>query len=119
MVNRSVVSVAAAVVARRRVVVTDWAGDHAGMQTRMLTITNPRGLHARACAGLADIAKRYRCRLFLVRKGRRVSARNIVAVMMLTATIGATVRIEADGPDETVAIREIAALFRDGLGERR
>jgi len=36
----------------------------------------------------------------------------------MPATLGATVRIEAEGPDEAVAIREIAALFRDGLGER-
>ena len=38
---------------------------------------------------------------------------------MLTAVVGATVRIEADGPDEDVAIRAIAALLHDGLGERR
>jgi phosphotransferase system HPr-like phosphotransfer protein len=39
--------------------------------------------------------------------------------MLVTASIGATVRIEADGPDEAVAIREIATLFQDGFGERR
>jgi len=39
--------------------------------------------------------------------------------MLLTASVGATVRIEAEGPDEEVAIREIATLFHDGLGERR
>jgi phosphocarrier protein HPr len=89
------------------------------MQTCQLRIANPRGLHAEACARIVDIAERCRCKLFLVRKGRRVSARNIVAVMMLTASIGVTVRIEADGPDERAAIREIAALFHDGLGERR
>jgi len=89
------------------------------MQTRRLQIANPRGLHAEACARIVQIAKHCQCSLFLVRNGRRVSARNIVAVMMLTASIGATVRIEADGPDEGVAIREIAALFHDGLGERR
>jgi phosphocarrier protein len=88
------------------------------MQTRLLKIANPRGLHARACARIVAIAKSCRCNLFLVRNGRRASARNIVAVMMMTATIGASVRIEAEGPDEAVAIREIAALFRDGLGER-
>jgi phosphocarrier protein len=88
------------------------------MQTRMLKIANPGGLHTRACAHIADIAKRCRCSLVLVRNGRRVSARNVVAVMMLTATLGATVRIEADGPDEAAAIRAIAALFLDGLGER-
>jgi len=37
----------------------------------------------------------------------------------VTASIGATVRVEADGPDEQFAIREIATLFHDGLGERR
>jgi phosphocarrier protein len=54
-----------------------------------------------------------------VAKGRRINARNIVAVMLLTASMGVTVRIEASGPDEAVAIREIATLFRDGSGERR
>jgi phosphocarrier protein HPr len=89
------------------------------VQTRRLVIGNPRGLHARACAEIVNIAQRCRCKLSLVVKGRRVSARSIVAVMMLTASVGTTVRIEADGPDEEVAIREIATLFHDGLGERR
>ena len=89
------------------------------MQSRRLVISNPRGLHAQACARIVNIAQRCRCNLFLVAKGRRVSARSIVAVMLLTASVGATVRIEADGPDEAVAIREIATLFHDGLGERR
>jgi phosphocarrier protein len=89
------------------------------MQTRKIRITNPRGLHARACARIVDIATHCRCNLSLVCKGRRVSARNIVAVMMVTASIGVTVRVEADGPDEQFAIREIATLFHDGLGERR
>jgi phosphocarrier protein len=51
-------------------------------------------------------------------KGRRASARNIVAVMLLTASVGTTVRLETDGPDEVAAMREIAALFHDGFGER-
>ena len=88
------------------------------MQIRKLKIANPRGLHAEACARIVDIAKRCRCKLVLVRNGRRVNARNIVAVMMLTASIGATVRIEAEGPDESLAIQEIATLFSDGYGER-
>ena len=89
------------------------------MQTQKFIISNPRGLHAEACAKIVKIAKRCRCNLFLIRNGRRVSARNIVAVMLLTSAIGATVRVEAEGPDEALAIREIATLFHDGLGERR
>jgi phosphocarrier protein HPr len=89
------------------------------MQTRKLIIGNPRGLHAQACARIVDIAKRCHCNLSIVGDGRRVSARSIVAVMMLTASVGTTMRIEADDPDEEVAVREIAMLFHDGLGERR
>jgi phosphocarrier protein HPr len=88
------------------------------MQIFELAIINPLGLHARACAKLVEIDSRFRCNVSLVVKGRRASARNIVAVMLLGASVGATVRLEVDGPDEALAMREIAALFRDGFGER-
>ena len=89
------------------------------MQTIRFVVASPHGLHAQACARIVRIAQRCRCKLSLIAKGRRVSARNIIAVMLLTATMGATVRIEADGPDESGAIRDIATLFHDGFGERR
>jgi phosphocarrier protein HPr len=88
------------------------------VQIYELAIINPLGLHARACAKLVQIASRFRCNVSLVVKGRRASARNIVAVMLLGASLGATVRLEVDGPEEAVAMREIAALFHDGFGER-
>lgn len=88
------------------------------MLTRVVSIINPLGLHARACAKLVHIASRFRSNVSLVVRGRRASARNIVAVMLLTAAVGATVRVEVEGPDEAEAMREIAALFHDGFGER-
>jgi phosphocarrier protein len=65
-----------------------------------------------------QIASKFRSTVSLTVKGRRASARNIMAVMLVTASVGATVRIEVDGPDEAQAMRAIAALFHDGLGER-
>lgn len=88
------------------------------MLTRVVSIVNPLGLHARACAKLVHIASRFRSNVSLVVRGRRASARNIVAVMLLTAAVGANVRVEVEGPDEAEAMREIAALFHDGFGER-
>jgi phosphocarrier protein HPr len=88
------------------------------MLTRVVSIINPLGLHARACARIVQIASKFRSTVSLSVKGRRASARNIVAVMLLTASVGATVRIEVDGPDEAEAMRAIAALFHDGFGER-
>jgi phosphocarrier protein len=88
------------------------------MLTRVVSVVNPLGLHARACARIVGIASRFRSNVSLVVKGKRASARNIVAVMLLTASVGATVRVEVDGPDEVQAMKAIAALFHDGLGER-
>jgi phosphocarrier protein HPr len=88
------------------------------MLTRVVSIVNPLGLHARACARIVQIASKFRSTVSLPVKGRRASARNIVAVMLLTASVGTQVRIEVDGPDEAEAMRAIAALFHDGLGER-
>lgn len=88
------------------------------MQIRLIPIANPLGLHTRACARIVQIASKFRSTVWLQVKGKRASARNIMAVMLLTATVGATVRIEVDGPDEAEAMKAIAALFHDGLGER-
>src|SRR4030095_10530750 len=88
------------------------------MQTRVVSVINPLGLHARACARIVAIASKFRSTVSLSVKGRRASARNIVAVTLLTASVGATARIEIDAPDEAEAMRAIAALFHDGFGER-
>jgi phosphocarrier protein len=88
------------------------------MLTRVVAVVNPQGLHARACARIVAIASKFRSTVSLTVRGRRASARNIVAVMLLTAAMGASVRIEVEGPDEAEAMREIAALFHDGFGER-
>ncbi len=88
------------------------------MQTRTIAISNRLGLHARACSKIVQIASRFRSNVSLVVKGKRASARNIAAVMLITASVGTTVRLEVDGPDEVQAMRAITALFHDGLGER-
>jgi len=68
---------------------------------------------------MVTIASRLRCNVSIVFKGRRASARGIVAVMLLSASVGTVARLEVDGPEEAVAMRAIAALFRDGLANGR
>ena len=86
------------------------------MQIREIPVTNPQGLHARASARVVALAARFRCNIWLVVAGRRASARSIVAVMLLAASMGATVRVEADGPDEQAAMAAFVQLFDTGLG---
>jgi phosphocarrier protein HPr len=89
------------------------------MLIQEVVVSNRLGLHAWACAKVVEIASRFRCEVTLIAGGRRASARSIVAVMLLSASMGNVVRLEADGPDEARAMREVAALFHEGFGERR
>jgi phosphocarrier protein HPr len=88
------------------------------MEKREIEITNRSGLHARAAAKVVHLASQFRCRVAIVCAGRRASARSIVAVMLLAASVGSTVVVEADGPDELAAMTAMAALIEDGFGER-
>ena len=48
---------------------------------------------------------------------RAVDGKSILSLMMLAATQGTTVSLEADGADEADAIAALVALFEDGFGE--
>jgi phosphocarrier protein HPr len=88
------------------------------MLIQEVVVRNRLGLHAWACAKVVEVASRFRCEVFLAVGARRASARNIIAVMLLSASVGSVVRLETDGPDEARAMREVAALFQEGFGER-
>ena len=80
-------------------------------------ITNKLGLHARASAKLTQVASGYQCEVWLERNGRRVNAKSIMGVMMLAAAKGTSIGIEANGPDETAAMRALMALIANYFEE--
>ncbi|MCM0608708.1 MAG: HPr family phosphocarrier protein [Ideonella sp. WA131b] len=82
-----------------------------------ITISNKLGLHARASAKLTKLAGSYRSEIHLSRNGRRVNAKSIMGVMMLAAGLGASIEIEADGPDEAEAMDALRLLIDSRFGE--
>ncbi|HEX2390296.1 MAG TPA: HPr family phosphocarrier protein [Casimicrobiaceae bacterium] len=89
------------------------------MQTLDIGITNRLGLHARAAAQIVRLASQFRCSVWLIVNGRRASARSMVAVMMLAASMGSTITLETSGPDEGAAMVAMVQLIGDGFGETR
>ncbi|CAG1005962.1 HPr-like protein Crh [Burkholderiales bacterium] len=88
------------------------------MQVREIRLRNARGLHARVAARIVKVTGRFRSKVVLIVGERRANARNIMAVMMLAAAMGTTVRLEIEGPDEQAAIEAVSAVLV-APGERR
>ena len=83
------------------------------MKTRQVTVSNTLGLHARRAAQVVHVASRFTSSVSLAFKGKTANARNIIAVMLLAASVGATILIEANGPDETEALDALSSLLGD------
>ena len=80
-------------------------------------IINKLGLHARASAKLTQLASGFDSEVWMEKGSRRVNAKSIMGVMMLAASQGTWVTVEAAGNDEEAAITAIETLIRDRFGE--
>jgi len=87
------------------------------MQQRKLTIVNRLGLHARAAAKLVTLCTRYVSDVVIVANGKRANARHFIAILLLSASMGVQVSVEASGPDEVEAISAVTRLISTGFGE--
>ena len=86
--------------------------------TRTVTITNKRGLHARAAAKFVMMAERFDASVDVVRDGQSVPARSIMGLMMLGAGKGATIELRAEGWDAKEALDALVALVESGFDEQ-
>jgi phosphocarrier protein HPr len=80
-------------------------------------IINKLGLHARASTKLTQTASQFKAEIWLERNTRRVNAKSIMGVMMLAASKGSKVALEAIGPDEAEALEALVALINNRFGE--
>jgi phosphocarrier protein len=80
-------------------------------------IVNKKGLHARASAKLVEAAARFKSEITVAKDGNEVSARSIMGLMMLGASLGSEIHIKAEGPDADLAISAILALVEAKFGE--
>ncbi|CAG7596205.1 HPr family phosphocarrier protein [Candidatus Vallotia tarda] len=87
------------------------------MLQKEVTIINKLGLHARASAKLTELARNFRCAIWISRHEQRINAKSIIGVMLLAAGINSSITIETEGPDEKLAMNAILALIADKFGE--
>jgi phosphotransferase system HPr (HPr) family protein len=79
--------------------------------SRKLTLTNKRGLHARAATKLVQCCQPFAAQITVSRGAQQADAGNIMALLMLGAPCGTELEISAEGADAEAALKAIEALF--------
>jgi phosphocarrier protein HPr len=92
-------------------------GSKADRIKREIVIRNSRGLHARASAKFVKCAEQFEADIWVSREGQSVPATSIMGLMMLAAHPGASILVEADGPDASAALDALAELVAGKFGE--
>ncbi len=82
-------------------------------------VPNRLGMHARPATILAETAGQYACAISVRRDdgGESVDAKSIMQLMMLAATQGTTLIIEASGDGAQDAVTRLVELVGDGFNE--
>jgi len=86
--------------------------------SRRVTITNRRGLHARASAKFVTLASTQPVEVSVEKEGAgSVTGTSIMGLMMLGAAMGDQITIKATGPDAAQALSQLVTLVEDKFGE--
>ena len=87
------------------------------MITRDITITNAIGLHARPATFFIQKANSYKSSIWVEKEDRKVNAKSLLGVLSLGIAQGMTIKLIADGTDETDALDGITHLVESGFQE--
>ena len=84
--------------------------DEVAIARRQLDIINTYGLHLRAAAKFEMLASSFRAEIWVDYRGIRGNGKSILDLVGLTAECGATLDLEARGPDAEEALAALADL---------
>lgn len=85
--------------------------------TRVLTIVNEKGLHARASAKLVELVEGFDAEAEVAKDGMSVTGDSIMGLLMLAASRGTQIEVTTSGTDAEALANAIEALVSDRFGE--
>ena len=88
--------------------------------SREIVVSNKLGLHARPAMQFVDLANQFASEI-VVRKGGEepgeADGKSVMQMIILAATEGTPLTIEATGEDAEAAVAQLVALFDSKFGE--
>ncbi len=86
-------------------------------RTRMVTILNRQGLHARPATLVREVVLSYPARVELVKDGQRVDGTDVLQILALGALPGEQILLEATGEQADQALEALVRLFENKFDE--
>jgi phosphocarrier protein HPr len=74
-------------------------------------VSDPVGFHLRAAGRIVKLTKKFAAEVVIAYNGRSANAKSIMGLASLAAEFGSRVEIRADGPDEELALSQLARLI--------
>ena len=88
------------------------------MEKTKIEIINKLGLHARAAAKFVQTTSAFNSEVVVRYNDKEVNGKSIMGIMMLAASKGNTIEIQAVGSDEKQAIEALVKLISDRFDEK-
>jgi phosphocarrier protein len=88
--------------------------------SREIVVSNSLGLHARPAMQFVDLANQFRAKVTVSKGGEEpydADGKSVMQMIILAATQGTPLTIQADGDDADTAVQKLAKLFEDKFGE--
>jgi phosphocarrier protein HPr len=87
------------------------------MYVKEVLVQNKAGLHARPATFFIQKANEYKSTIWVEKEERRVNAKSLLGVLSLGIIGGTTIKVIADGSDETEAVEGLVSLVESGFAE--
>ena len=84
---------------------------------RVSSIKNELGLHARSAAQIAEIARKSRGNVWIMKDAERVDASSIIDILTLACEKGTKITLIIEDPADSDILNTIADLVDNGFGE--
>ena len=85
------------------------------MSSKVVTIRNSIGLHARPATFFIQKANAFKASIWVEKGERRMNAKSLLGILSMGIVKGTTVTLLADGPDEAEALEALDDLISNGL----
>jgi len=95
----------------------DQASSPGDALVRVFLICNKKGLHARASAKFVQAVEKFDAEVRVTRGNETVGGTSIMGLMMLAASPGTSITVEATGNDAAEVMDALAALIASRFGE--